>query len=376
MGLLRWFYLFSKRLYKKWMFILLICLVPLSVAALKISSNQKSGFVQIAIVNLSGDTGDRIIDNLYEHNSIINYSLYDGTKEAISDLKANRLDAVWVLPENIEKRISAFVKNPENDNYIIEVIKKEDSLKARLAIEKLSGAIYPFTSREFFLKCIREDPDLELKNLTDNQIYEYYDSYFGNGELFKFAYPEDGIAATKSEQNYLTSPIRGLLSAVVLLCGLAAAMLYVNDEKRGVFSFAKSSDRLLLSLSFELTAVINIFVFVFCSLFVLGVNTVFWRETLISLIFIINTVLFCGIICTVIKSITVLAPLSVLITVLDIFICPIFFDYYVQKKPQFLLPNAYYINSVHSNIYLKYSLIYTAVLTGIMLVFYLIKRKE
>lgn len=64
-----------------------------------------------------------------------------------------------------------------------------------------------------------------------------------------------------------------------------------------------------------------------------------------------------------------------LLSVIDVLICPIFFDYYVQKKPQLLFPNTYYINSVHSNIYLRYSLVYTAVLTLVLVVFYLRKRK-
>lgn len=376
MNILKWFYFLSKRLYKKWMFVLIICLVPLSVAALKITSNQKSGFVQIAIVNLSGSQGDKIIENLNDTGSIISYTYFTDTETAIDGLKADKFDSVWVLPESIEERIADFVKKPNENNYIVEVYKREESLKTRLALERLSGAIFPFTSRQFFLKSIREDKDLALSNLTDEQIYKYYDDYFNNGSLFKFAFPDDNTSVKQGEQNHITSPIRGLLSAVVLLAGLSGCMLYITDEKRGVFSFTKSSNRLLISFAFELTAIINVFAFVFISVYVLGVNTYLFREIAVSLIFVINTALFCTLICNLIKNTNILAPVSILITVLDIFICPIFFDYWIQKKPQLLLPNTYYINSVHSNIYLKYSLIYTAVLTLILLCFYLKKRKE
>ena len=141
-------------------------------------------------------------------------------------------------------------------------------------------------------------------------------------------------------------------------------------------SFVKNSQRLLLSLAFELTAVINIGFFVLCSVFVLDVNTYWGRELAIFLILVINTALFCGLLCALIKSITALASLSVLITVLDIFICPIFFDFYIQKTPQLFLPNAYYINSVHSNDYFRYSLIYMAVLACMTLCLYVRKRKQ
>ena len=373
---LKWFYFLSKRLYKKWMFILLVCLVPLSVLTLKITASQKSGFVQVGVVNLSGDTGDKIIENLNSGKKIINYKFYEKREPALSDLEADRLDTVWVLPEKIEKRIANFVNNPDGDNYIIEVFKKEDSLKTRLALEKLSGAVYPFTSRPFFLKCVREETDFDFKNLTDEEILKYYDDYFNNGNLFRFAFPDGDTLAKQNEQNYLTSPVRGLLSAVVLLSGLAGAMLYVSDEKRGVFSFAKSRDKMLISLASVFTSVINIGIMVFCSIFILSVNTDFGREICISSLFVVNTVLFCGILCTFLKSVAVMAPTTVLITVADVFICPIFFDFYVQKTPQLFLPNTYYINSVHSNLYFKYSVVYALVLLLITLLLYIKKSRE
>ncbi len=376
MKFLKWFWFLSKRLYKKLTFVLLICLVPLSVAALRITAAQKSGIVRIAIVNRAGSIGDQIIADLDGNTGVLNYSLYDTPEKAAADLGADKQDMIWVFPEDMEKRIADFVRHPDSDHYIVEIIKKEDSLKTRLALEKLSGALYPHTSRLFFLKRVREDPDLLLENLTDEQIYKYYDDYFNEGELFKFTYPDDDAPPKTNERNYMTSPVRGLLSVIVLLAGLAAAMLYVSDEKKGVFSFVKKSDRLFISLFFELTAIVNIGFFAFCSLFILGVNTFFWREIAIFLVFMINTALFCGILCALIRSLAVLAPVSILVTVLDVFICPIFFDYYIQKTPQLLLPNAYYINSAHSGIYLLYSLIYSAVLLCITFCLYWKKRKQ
>ena len=130
-----------------------------------------------------------------------------------------------------------------------------------------------------------------------------------------------------------------------------------------------------LSFAFQLTAVLNIGFFVFLSMFVLGVNTIWWRELLIFLVLVINTALFCTLLQQVVRRIMYFAPLMVLTTVLDVLICPIFFNYSVQRIPQYLLPNAYYINAVHSNVYLGYSFIYMAVTAGLLAIFYLRKRK-
>ncbi|MBQ7254999.1 MAG: hypothetical protein IJS31_01970 [Oscillospiraceae bacterium] len=375
MRMLKWFFLLSKRLYKKWMFLVLICLIPLSVLALKLASAEKAGFAQIAVVNPHTEISDQILEKLNESSGILRFLEYESADDALADLSASRLDAVWVLPEDLAERFAAFVNDPKGDHYIVKVYRQEDSLKTRLALEKLSAAMFPYTSRMFFLKCMREDAELDLSKLTDEEILDYYDRFFTEGTLFTFAFP-DGVTATEeSERNYLTSPIRGLLSIVVLLAGLSAAMLYIDDEKKGVFAFAKSGDRVLISFACQLTAILNVAAFVFAAVFLLGVNTYFLRELAVTLIFVLNTALFCTVLQQLLNSLLLFAPTATVLTILDVLICPIFFDLYVQKTPQYLLPNAYYINAVHSNVYLRASLAFTAVSAAILLLIYLRKRR-
>ncbi|MBR3289234.1 MAG: hypothetical protein IKI63_00485 [Clostridia bacterium] len=357
---LKWIYFLSKRLYKKWMFILLIALIPLSVGALTLTSTQGKGFVHIAVVNGAGDLGEQILENLDSGKGIIHFAEYDEIDAARIDLAADRLDAIWVLPEHMEERIAEYVHKPTEDHAIVQVIRKEESLKTRLSLEKLSSAMYPFLSRQLFLERMRTDPDFDLSHLSDAEITRYFDDFFSKGELFEFSFPDNAGAAKDTERDYMTSPVRGLLSVVTLLAGLSSAMLFISDEKKGVFAYAKNEGRVFLSLMFQLTAVLNIGFFAFVSVFLLGVNTYVWRECLIFLIFALNTALFCTILQQLIPRLVYFAPIMVLTTVLDVMICPIFFDYTVQRIPQYLLPNAYYINSVHSNDYLLSSLLFMA----------------
>ena len=138
MKIIKWFFFLSKRLYKKWMFILLLCLIPLFVAAIKITSTQKSGFVHRAVVNAKGESGEGIWNNLTADSGIINFTRFDDADAALSELEADRVDAVWVFPDEIDRRIAAFVLKPDEDNYIVRIIRKQESLKTRLAAEKLS----------------------------------------------------------------------------------------------------------------------------------------------------------------------------------------------------------------------------------------------
>ena len=370
---LKWVFFLSKRLYKKWMFILLIALIPLSVGALTFTSTEGKGFVQIGYVNGAGELGNAILGNLDSGKGIINFIVYDDAEQAKRDLQADRLDAIWILPDHMEERIAAYVKKPTADHSIVQVIRKEESLKTRLSLEKLSSAMFPFLARQLFLQSVRNDPDFDVKSLSDAQIYKYFDDYFTDGELFTFSFPDTAAAPKDTERDYMTSPVRGLLSVVTLLAGLSSAMLYISDEKKGVFAYAKSESRVFLSLASQVTAVLNIGLFVLLAIFVLGVNTVLWRELLI---FVINTALFCTILQQMIQRLIYFAPIMVLTTLLVALICPIFFDYTVQRTPQLLFPNTYYINAVHSDTYLIYSLLYMAVASVILLIIYLLRKRK
>ena len=191
---LKWVFFLSKRLYKKWMFILLIALIPLSVGALTFTSTEGKGFVQIGYVNGAGELGNAILGNLDSGKGIINFIVYDDAEQAKRDLQADRLDAIWILPDHMEERIAAYVKKPTADHSIVQVIRKEESLKTRLSLEKLSSAMFPFLSRQLFLQSVRNDPDFDVKSLSDAQIYKYFDDYFTDGELFTFSFPDTAAA--------------------------------------------------------------------------------------------------------------------------------------------------------------------------------------
>ena len=222
-------------------------------------------------------------------------------------------------------------------------------------------------SRRIFLHYIRNSERFDLNSLTDEELFSYYDHFYSENPLFSFGYPDGGVAGSGNETvNYLTAPIRGILAAIVTLCGMAAAMLFLQDEKRGVFAWAKPSSRVLISLASQLTAVTGTAIMMFFAVFFLGANVSFLRETGILLLFIVNATLFCTVLQQGIRKLNILATAATVLTVLMLIVCPIFFDTRMFKIPQLLFPVTYYINSAHNNTYLLYSLCYGAVLSGIL----------
>ena len=373
----KWFFFLSKRLYKNVAFIIIIFLIPISALAFGLTAKKQAGFVNIAVVNeASGGIGQEIIESVKADSVVSNVIEYETEAAAVEDLNAGRIDTVWVLPADIEERIEKFAKDQNKKNYIVRVIITEENVKIRLVRKKLFGAIYPFLSRKFYLDRVRSSEEYDVSELSDDEILEYYDSFLGDGELFEFAPPSGSTGVRENEKNILVSPIRGLLSVVVMLGGFAAAMLSIRDDKNGAFSRAKSSTRVLISFAAQFTAVLNIAVFVLIAAFAMGVSTAFWREALILLIFAVNSALFCTLLGQLIKNLNVYACVATFLTIAEIAICPIFFGFALQHYPQLLFPNTYYINSVHNNVYLRYSLIYCALLCLLLAAVYLKKRRK
>ncbi|MBR5923094.1 MAG: ABC transporter permease [Clostridia bacterium] len=372
----KWFFFLSKRLYKNAAFIIIVLLIPLSALAFELSAKKPVGFVSIAIVNeAKGGIGEEIIETLKADSVVTSVIEYGDEKTAVEDLNAGKIDTVWVLPADIEERIEKYVKYPGKDNYLARVIITEENVKIRLVRKKLFGAVFPYVSRSFYLNRVKNSEEFDLSDISDAKALRYYDNFFSGGELFDFA-PPGGSTVRENEKNILVSPIRGLLSAVVMLCGFAGAMLFIRDNKNGVFSRAKSSSRVLISFASQFTAVLNISVFVFVAVFALGVNTAVWREAVILLIFSINASLFCTLLGQIIKNLNVYACAATFLTIAQMAICPIFFGFQFQYYPQLLFPNTYYINSVHNNAYLVYSLIYCAVQSAMFCILYMKKRRQ
>lgn len=367
---LKWVFFLSKRLYKKATFLVLLLLIPLSALAIKLASAEDSGFVRVALVNeAKGNTfSEDLIGDLKSSTRLLRFTEYDTEEDALKAMYGNKVDSIWIFPEELEEKLDRYVESESGKDSFIRVWQKEDSVVNRMALERLSGTVYPHLSRRIFLHYIRNSDRFDLNDLTDEELFSYYDQFYSEDPLFFFGYPDGGIVESGKETvHFLTAPVRGMLAVIVMLCGMAAAMLFLQDEKRGVFAWAKPSSRVFISIASQLTAVAGTAIMMFLAVLFLGANVSLLREIGILLLFIFNATLFCTVLQQGIRRIHVLATAVTILTVLMLIVCPIFFDTKMFKIPQLLFPVTYYINSAYNNAHLLYSLIYGAVLSGILL---------
>ena len=366
---LKQLFLLNKRLYKKFTFILLLTLIPVVVLTLGFMAREDSGFVHV-ILTCEGenDTVDRMMTEFENSSELILFERNNSVAESLDLLKYGKTDSVWIFPENIEEKLDVFARTRDADEYVVRIVERESSVVLRLVHEKLSGVLFKYISKNLYLNFSRNVPELDA--ISDEELFEYYDSFETKGSLFDYEYTNKG-----SEQvGYMLSPVRGILGVLVTLGALAGAMYSMDDEKRGVFLNASVKSRVFIEFISIYVCVINLAVFSSAALALAGLSAGFAREVVSLLLLSVSATLFAMVVKRLVPSIKLIATLSPLLVCVMVAICPVFFDFRATKAVQHIFPVTYYLNGVYNARYFQTTLLYIAVMLLIILVFRIAKN--
>lgn len=362
--LCKWFFMLSKRLYKKATFVVLLLLIPICVLAFSFVASRSGGFVKVVLAQ--EDNKDKIaseiITSLSQEDSLVSFSVADSKDLALNEVENGLADEAWVFVGDTQAAINEFGKSPKP---VVAIFTKEQSVTVRMAREKLTSALYKYCARAYYLDYMRANFS-KLNGFSDQELLVYFQNTSVDDNLFEFNNPN---SATLAPTNYLTSPIRGLLAVFTVLCGLAAIMYYKQDEANGTFAYVKNSRKGLVAFVCTLTAIINIMLVLFVSLLLSSLCTSILRELIVLVLYAVCCTSFCLLLGTIFKNIRTYSAIIPLLTVIFIGVCPIFFDFRSLYTLQLLLPPTYYVNAVFDNKFLLYMLAYSAIcliLSGII----------
>ena len=373
---LMWFLLLNKRLYKKATFIMILALIPLAVVALGIVAKEDSGIVKIALTQkgVKEPIYNDIVSDLKGSSKLIYFIEYDSEHAVLEAVKTGDVDLAWIFDENLNKNISKFAESSKKRNSVVTVVAREQNVVTQLTLEKLSGALYKHVSRDFYINYIREDVE-ELENISDDDLLTYYDNFESNGTLFVFDNPTNSLSSDV-EINYMTAPIRGLLAIIAVVCGFAAAMFYMDDEKKGTFSHVKQKNKFFVQFGCIAIAVLNVSLVMFFSLMFARVNVPLTRELLSLVVFVLCCSSFCLLMSQILSKIHILGCIIPILMVIMFVFCPVFIDYGGFRNLQYLFPPTYYICSAYNNVYYLYACAYFVICTAIGYIISLIKQRN
>lgn len=357
MKLLLWFWLLTKRLYKKPTFLVILALIPLTVLFYSLASKEESGVLTVALVGQ-----EQICAELEESGQLLRYVRCDSAARAELLVATGKADAAWIFPEDLQERTEAFMLSPTAENAVVRVVQREENVALALAREKLSGVLLPLVSRSYYLHFLRQTYP-ELADLQDEELLKYYDGTDMGGTLFEY----DSAEGNLQQVHYLMSPVRGLLAVVIFLGGMATAMYRLKDAENGTFCWVPARYQLLTELGSQLVTGINLCAVSLVALLISGQSGSLPSEILCALLYSLAVALFCMVLRRLLGSIRALGTALPVMVVAMLLICPVFFDLDALRGLQLALPPVYYINGVFDCRYLLYIIPYIALCGGVCL---------
>lgn len=351
-----WYILLNKRLFKKYSFLFILCMIPLLVGAVRLMAQEESGIVSIALCpNCSDDElVYTIIGQLLDDNGVLRYEVCDTEEEARKKVEKYEADAAWIFPQNLTECL----RETAADKYIqpvIEVVEREDTIPLIFSREILSGVLYQYFSYEVYVDFVRDDMGLEI---GDAELREVYESKQVEGNMFRLEYMD---GQSDEENSYLVTPLRGMLALWLVLCGFAASMYFIQDEQRGHFSWVPMRHRLWVAFGFHGVLLSDAAIVLLVSCKLAGVFTLLPSELLCVLLFSGCTLVFCNfirILCGTPERLGSCIPILLAVMVV---LSSVFVNIKNWKPVQYLLPPYYYLKSIHSVRYLYGMLIYLGI---------------
>ena len=364
-------FLLQKRLLKKISFILILLMVIPVVISFRISLNQKSGMLTVALASQKetspSDTVKQIFTELHDTVPAINFIDCSSETQARNLVQQKKADTAWIFDSDLEGRLE---KSGEKASVlpVVTVVQGEDTVFLAYVREILCSKIFPYFSYAAYSSYARAN----IPALTERELSSQYKKYSYVPDLFRL----ESTGGQNVSQSYLMSPLRGMLALWLMMCAFAATLYFIQDSEHGCFVWFKNNSSLFFYLKITLIPLFDCAVIMFAAVLCGGIKVSMLYEIASLLLLVLSSILFANLVrhITIKNSIFCASiPIIILITLV---LCPIFLKVNTFRPLQLLLPVFYYLNSVYSLHYLWLFLLYTVILFTLNYLYYIIKTQE
>lgn len=226
--------LFSKRLFKHPLFLTVLLLMPLSVLFLSGIQDEGDAAVRIALYApaYSGEEGRissaSLVNELLElSNSAVKFYACETENELREDVRSGRASCGYLLPEDMQQCIREYAKK---HTAFIYAVRGKGEFSTRVVDEILLGRLYRPLAFQLLTDYLagKAEPPLDTVRLAES-----FESHSSNELLFSFEYADGSKNSLLNDKNanYMMLPIRGIVSALILLACMGGGLLWYNDRE-------------------------------------------------------------------------------------------------------------------------------------------------
>ena len=362
----RRYIILTKRMLKKLSFLLLLCAIPLMVWGMRQMSEQESGLITLALCAADRQDPDALhtIERITERNNLARYIVVNSEEEAREAVLENRADAAWIFQSSLKDRLFTFGTGNQTRK-AVKIIEREDTVGLQLARESLYGLLYSDVAYGIYLDFIKEDlfdnDETALLEAKEELDADYQDNHMDKS-IFEFSFiqnQEDG--ETRQEESYLMVPLRGILALMIVLCGLAANLYFLQDERKGIFAGYQLRKRRHLLYAYEMIAMIPAAIVVLIAYHTSGIAVGMGREILCMILYMVGTAIFGAFITCICRRLEILAALIPVLMITLMVLCPVFFAVRHLHGIQMIFPPYLYLFGTFNDTFIVRQLIYIGI---------------
>jgi ABC-2 type transport system permease protein len=353
-----WYGLITKRLLKKPSYLILLLAVPVLTAAMNLAAQKDVGLVTVALAGGENDAvALRAKEELLHAPGLLRCIGYDSAEEAMEAVKSAQADAAWIFREDAGEELRKLVTSSGSRGAVL-VVEREETVFLRLAREELASVLYPTASRMTFrdhLASLSGD-----RPLPDDSVLEpYYRTLSEGQQVLVFTYDDGQVQ--EPPRDFLTNPLRGLLSLVVVLSGLASCMFYYAEEEAESFLRIRGGLGLLLPLLCHVCAMVPVALAGLIAMAVSGMLYGFWVELLLSALLCLASAGFCEALRRLCRGPELLGAFLPILMMVMLVLSPIFLHFKQFAILRSLLPTVYYLNGAYRGAVQARFLLYTLI---------------
>lgn len=335
-----WYWLMTKRLLKKPSYLVLLLAVPLLTVALTLAAQKDVGFITVA---LAGGEGDPVAMSakaeLLQSYGLLRCVDCAGPEEAVELVKTAQADAAWIFRDDTREELRRVVTSSGSRGAVL-VVEREETVFLRLAREELASLLYPTASRMLFrehLASVSGDTPLPEDEILDS----YYSILSSDQQVLIFTYDDGQVQ--EPTRDFLTNPLRGLLSLLVVLAGLASCMFYYAEEEAESFLRVRGPAGRLLPLLCHVCAMVPVALAALAAMAFSGMIRSFGMELFLSALLCLSAAGFCEALRRLCRRQEGLGALLPILMMVMLVLSPIFLHFKQFAILRSLLPPVYYL---------------------------------
>lgn len=368
---LTWAWLLQKRILKKPAFLVILVLTPLLAGGLSLVAQDNNGLMKAAVVWDPDDAYAAAFgEEILMQSGATRLTRCDSEKEARRLLEDGEVGSVWIIPKGLEEHLKNFVLG-KDDHVAVIIVEREENVISGLTRDRLFTLLFSRLSYDLFRGYIL---DLGVTPPpTEEELQDLYDNTASAFDLMRF---EDVRGETVEPEKFLISPVRGILSLLIVMGGVAAAIFCAQDDDAGVYQGLSELGRFPAKCLSVLLPMADLSVAAILSLSFTGLLTDPLYEVLLHLLFLLAAGGFCLVLLTLLRSPRRLAMAAFLTVIATLALTPVFVEVGGMDYLSALLPTRYYIRGVMVPAALSEMLLYALIAYVLAFAFSRIPRRD